>query len=85
MTKVASAIYRNRNPSFRLRPTALAITVTVTTVVVTAPRLTSLRVAQVGVVSRAVLRRGPQLTAAAAAAAALGMDDGAVAASACGL
>ena len=45
--KVASAIYRNRNPSFQFRPTALAITVTATTVLVTAPRLTLLRVAHV--------------------------------------
>ena len=38
VTKVASAIYRNRNPSSRFRPTALAITVMATAVVVPAPR-----------------------------------------------
>ena len=38
VTKVASAIYRNRNLPFRFRPTALAITVAATAVVVTAPR-----------------------------------------------
>ena len=124
MTKVASAIYRNRNPLSRFRPTALAITVTVTAVVVTAPRLTSLRVAHVYVISRVALRRhvspvwrrrhdhdhhdhhshnqrsavggrrsiGGRQSAAdgwrsttPVAAAALGMDGGAVAASACGL
>jgi hypothetical protein len=44
VTKVASAIYRNRNPPFRFLPTALAITAMITAVVVTAPRLASLRV-----------------------------------------
>ena len=110
---IASAIYRNRNLLFRFRPTALATTVAVTTVDITAPRLTSLRVAHVDVVSRVALRRhvppvgrrrhdhdhdqrsavggrrsgtgGRRSTAAAAAAAALGMDGGAVVASACGL
>ena len=53
---IANAIYRNRDLPFRFRPTALAITVTVTTVVVTAPRLTLLRVAHVDVVSRIALR-----------------------------
>ena len=43
--------------SFRFRPTALAITVTVTAVSVTAPRLMSLRVAYADVMSRAALRR----------------------------